>query len=78
MHILRYVLCGRVCCNCKKYVCPIEGVCVYLNKGVKEVLSDEVAFICCSVAKLCTALCDPTDCSTPGSSVPKIAQVHVL
>ena len=60
----------------------IEGVCVYLNKGVREVLSEEVAFICHSVAKLCTALCDHTDCSTPGSSVlhyfPKIAQVHVF
>ena len=24
---------------------------------------------CCSVAKLCPTLCDPMDCSTPGSSV---------
>ena len=36
---------------------------------------------CCSVAKLCPTLCDPIDCSTPGSSVlhclPELAQLHV-
>ena len=35
----------------------------------------------CSVAKLCSTLCDPMDCSTPGSSVlhylSKFAQIHV-
>ena len=38
--------------------------------------------LCCcySVAKLCPTLCDPVDCSTPGSSVhhlPEFAQIHV-
>ena len=36
---------------------------------------------CCSVAKLCPALCDTVDCSTPGLPVPhyllEFAQVHV-
>ena len=36
---------------------------------------------CCSVAKLCPILCNPMDCSTPGSSVlhhlPEFAQIHV-
>ena len=36
---------------------------------------------CCSVAKLCPTLCDPMDCSTPGSSVlhylPEFAQTYV-
>ena len=36
---------------------------------------------CCSVTKLCPILCDPMDCSTPGSSVlhflPEFAQTHV-
>ena len=36
---------------------------------------------CCSVAKLCPALCDPVDCSTPDlpvpHCVPEFAQVHV-
>ena len=36
---------------------------------------------CCSVAKLHPTLCDPMDCSTPGSSVlhylPMVPQTHV-
>ena len=36
---------------------------------------------CCSVAQPCLALCDPTDCSTPGLPVhhqlPELAQTHV-
>ena len=36
---------------------------------------------CCSVTQSCLTLCNPTDCSTPGLSVPhhlpKFAQVHV-
>ena len=38
-------------------------------------------FSCCSVAKLCPALCDPMDCSMPGFPVlynlPEMAQTHV-
>ena len=30
---------------------------------------DSRTSFCCSVAKLCPTLCDPMDCSTPGSSV---------
>ena len=36
---------------------------------------------CCSVTKACPTLCDPVDCSTPGSPVlhyfPEFAQTHV-
>ena len=36
---------------------------------------------CCSTAKPCLTLCNPADCSTPGSSVlhyrPELAQIHV-
>ena len=35
---------------------------------------------CCPMAKWCTTLCDPTDCSTPGFPVhylPEFAQIHV-
>ena len=46
---------------------------------------DEAALLfrlCCSVAKLCPTLCDPTSCSTPGFSVyhclSEFAQTHVL
>ena len=41
-----------------------------------------IPFGCCSVPRLCLTLWDPTDCSTPGSSVlPQLlefVQVHVL
>ena len=37
--------------------------------------------VCCSVTKSCSTLCDPMDCSTPGSSVlhhlPEFAQIHI-
>ena len=33
---------------------------------------------CCSVAKLCPTLCDPMDCSLPGSSVHGILQARIL
>ena len=33
---------------------------------------------CCSVAKLCSALCEPMGCSLPGSSVHGISQARIL
>ena len=33
---------------------------------------------CCSVAKSCLTLCDPLDCSPPGSSVHGISQARTL
>ena len=33
---------------------------------------------CCLVAKLCLTLCDPMDCSLPGSSVHGISQAKIL
>ena len=48
----------------------------------KEVLP-KYQGICCFVLtlKLCLTLCDPMDCSTPGSSalhiLPEFAQIHV-
>ena len=32
----------------------------------------------CSVAQSCPTLCDPMDCSLPGSSVPGIFQARIL
>ena len=32
----------------------------------------------CSVAYLCPTLCDPMDCSPPGSSVRRISQARIL
>ena len=33
---------------------------------------------CCSVSKSCSILCDPMDCSPPGSSVHRISQARIL
>ena len=33
---------------------------------------------CCSIAQLCLTLCDPMDCSLPGSSVHGILQARIL
>ena len=44
-------------------------------------LRGDCCYCCCSVTKLCPALHDPMDCSTPGFPVPhhlpEFAQVHV-
>ena len=37
-----------------------------------------ILFCCCSVAKSCLTLCDPMDCSPPGSSVHGISQARIL
>ena len=50
-------------------------------KGPDYTQAHSAICCCCSVAKLCPALCDPMDCSTPGSSVLhyllEFAQLHV-
>ena len=33
---------------------------------------------CCLVAQLCSTLCNPTDCSPPGSSGCEISQARIL
>ena len=42
---------------------------------------DDTVVLCCSVAKSCSTLCDPMNCSTPGFHVLhylwKFAQTHV-
>ena len=52
------------------------------DKGVDKAEKEGwISGSCCSVAKSCLTLCDPMDCSTPGSSVlnyyPEFAQIHV-
>ena len=65
----------------------------WLSFHMKLVLNETVADLdlwdtyfgwscpCCSVAKLCPPLCDPVDCSTPGSFVfhivPEFAQIPI-
>ena len=37
-----------------------------------------IHYWCCSVEQLCPTLCDPKDCSLPGSSVHGISQARIL
>ena len=46
--------------------------------GHKGTLCTILASCFCLVAKLCPTLCDPTDCSPPGSSVHGILQARTL
>ena len=46
-------------------------------KSKKKVNSTHVC-CCCLVAQSCLTLCDPTDCSPPGSSVHGILQARIL
>ena len=59
-----------------------RGVAGTLNEGKKPWPSlSALCCYCCSVAKPCPTLCNPMDCSTPGSPVlyylPEFAQTHV-
>ena len=45
-------------------------MCVYVHIYVK--------YYCCCFAKLCPTLCDPRDCSSPGSSVYGVSQSRIL
>ena len=51
--------------------CPHQGEpCASLGSLMTEMPSPEEAFVslcCCSVGQLCPTLCDPMDCSPPGS-----------
>ena len=41
-------------------------------------LSRSSSYCCCSFPKLCLTVCDPMDCSLPGSSVHGILQARIL
>ena len=53
------------------YFWPVEGW-----WGVTPMIM--LGYCCCSVPKLCPTLCDPMDCSPPGSSVLGISQARIL
>ena len=58
----------------------ILSICNLLNSDFPNYLSN-LFCCCCSVAMSCPTVCNPTDCSTPGSSVLhcllELAQIHV-
>ena len=57
---------------------PFKGVVIISESGKELRISLEPVWYCCSVAKLCPTLCDPMDCSPPGSSVHGISQARIL
>ena len=44
----------------------------------RSVLGMELACVCVQLLQLCPTLCDPIDCSPPGSSVRGILQASIL
>ena len=63
-----------------KKIIEVKLIYHVLVSGVQQsesVIQIDICF-CCSVAKSCLTLCDPMDCSPPGSSVRGIFQARVL
>ena len=62
-------------CTGNQKICVTLFIASFLHYGSlesnQEYLRGMPAGSCCgcSVAKLCTSLCDPVECSTPGSSI---------
>ena len=50
------------------------------NKHYPQIINFNKIWICCCclIAKLCLTLCDPMDCSPPGSFVHGISQARIL
>ena len=53
-----------------------DGIPVELFQVLKDDAVNE--FLCVLVGQSCLTLCDPTDCSLPGSSVHGIPQARIL
>ena len=50
-----------------------QDICLLPNKDTALYAS-----VCTKLLQLCPTLCDPMDCSPPGSSVHRILQVRIL
>ena len=48
------------------------------KERVGQIEKEALTYMCVLVAKLCLTLCDPVDCSPPGSSVHGILQAKIL
>ena len=75
---LSSMLCGslegrRVWRKTDTCVCMAESLC-----HAPETITTLLIGHCCLVAKSCSTLCDPRDCSLPGSSVQGILQARTL
>ena len=73
---------NRIKSNINKKSCKEEGVCVWSIKYIFQHLVFSPAFLAkvrvSEVCQSCPTLCDPMDCSLPGSSLHGILQARVL
>ena len=73
MHLFKLVL-SLECENLAFYHC--------VSSLIKHLVGTELVstqwIYCCSVDKLCPTLCDPVDCSPPGTSVHEDFQAKIL
>ena len=70
--MLFHLLHQKILINCvlyARYVSPSRKTCLAMPK---------IKLFCCSVTKSHLTLCDPMDCSPPGSSLHVISQVRIL
>ena len=58
--------------------CIVQGVCAGVCAGVCVLVCVLVCVCWCVCAQSCLILCDPLDCSPPGSSVHGIFLVRIL
>ena len=57
---------------------PLPGPCLPLNWFTPVTSYKRVHCCCCLVSKSCPTLCNPMNCSPPGSSVHRISQARIL
>ena len=79
----------KVWLNIMRIVCVCVCVCVCMHIDIytyayfdafmhKLTLIHTHIKTCCSIVKLCLILCDPMDCSLPGSSAYGVLQARIL
>ena len=61
--------------SCALLSSPIE---VVLYQSIYQYILNYIGVICDLVSKSCLTLCDPMDCSPPGSTVHEISQARIL
>ena len=76
------LLIGCVCSFLRSYECQVAESELRLRSWRQFPPADipiPLVFCCyCLVSKLCPSLCDPKDCSLPGSSIHGISQARIL
>ena len=61
--------------NLKKNIYRTESLCYICETNLALWIK---YYCCCLIANFCLTLCDPMDCSPPGSSVHGISQARIL